>query len=40
LPKNKVLRRKFGQKKKEETGSWTKMQNEELHNLHSIGEKK
>jgi hypothetical protein len=33
---NRVLRRIFGQKRDEETGSWRKLHNEELHNLYSF----
>jgi hypothetical protein len=32
---NRVLRRKFGPKRDEETGDWTKLHNEELQNLYS-----
>jgi hypothetical protein len=32
---NRVLRRIFGPKRDEETGDWTKLHNEELHNLYS-----
>jgi hypothetical protein len=32
---NRVLRRIFGTKRYEETGSWRKLHNEELHNLYS-----
>jgi hypothetical protein len=32
---NRVLRRIFGHKRNEETGGWTKLHNEELHNLYS-----
>jgi hypothetical protein len=32
---NRVLRRIFGPKGDEVTGSWRELQNEELHNLHS-----
>jgi hypothetical protein len=32
---NRVLRRKFGQKKDEVTGEWRKLHNEELRDLHS-----
>jgi hypothetical protein len=31
-----VLRRIFGPKRDEETGSWRKLHNEELHNLYSL----
>jgi hypothetical protein len=33
--KNRVLKRIFGPKRDEVTGGWTKLHNEELHNLHS-----
>jgi hypothetical protein len=32
---NRVLRRIFGPKRGEETGSWRELYNEELHNLYS-----
>jgi hypothetical protein len=32
---NRVLRRIFGPKRDEVTGSWRKLHNEELHNLYS-----
>jgi hypothetical protein len=32
---NRVLRRIFGPKREEVAGSWGKLYNEELHNLHS-----
>jgi hypothetical protein len=32
---NRVLRRMFGPKRDEVTGDWRKLQNEELHDLHS-----
>jgi hypothetical protein len=32
---NRVLRRIFGPKRDEVTGSWRKLHNEELHGLHS-----
>jgi hypothetical protein len=32
---NRVLRRIFGQKRDEVTGSWRKLDNEEFHNLYS-----
>jgi hypothetical protein len=32
---NRVLRRIFGQKRDGVTGGWTKLRNEELHNLYS-----
>jgi hypothetical protein len=32
---NRVLRRIFGPKRDEVTGGWTKLHNEELHNLYS-----
>jgi hypothetical protein len=32
---NRVLRRIFGPKRDEEMGDWTKLHNEELHNLYS-----
>jgi hypothetical protein len=32
---NRVLRRKFGPKRDEETGGWRKLHNEELHKLYS-----
>jgi hypothetical protein len=32
---NRVLRRIFGRKRDEVTGGWTKLHNEELHNLYS-----
>jgi hypothetical protein len=32
---NRVLGRKFGQKRDGVTGGWRKLQNEELHNLYS-----
>jgi hypothetical protein len=32
---NRVLRRIFGPKRDEETGSWRKLHNEELRNLYS-----
>jgi hypothetical protein len=32
---NKVLRRIFGPKRDEVTGEWSKLHNEELHNLYS-----
>jgi hypothetical protein len=32
---NRVLRRIFGPKRDEVTGSWRKLRNEELHNLYS-----
>jgi hypothetical protein len=32
---NRVLRRTFGPKRDEVTGGWTKLHNEELHNLYS-----
>jgi hypothetical protein len=32
---NRVLRRIFGPKRDEVTGDWSKLQNEELHNLYS-----
>jgi hypothetical protein len=32
---NRVLRRIFGPRKNEVTGSWRKLHNEELHNLYS-----
>jgi hypothetical protein len=32
---NRILRRIFGQKRKEVTGGWRKLRNEELHNLYS-----
>jgi hypothetical protein len=35
LFENRVLRRIFGPKRDEETGSWRKLHNEELHNLYS-----
>jgi hypothetical protein len=31
---NRVLRRIFGQKRDEVTGDWSKLQNDELHNLY------
>jgi hypothetical protein len=31
---NRVLRRIFGPKRDEETGEWTKLHNEELHDLY------
>jgi hypothetical protein len=33
---NKVLRRIFGPKRNGVTGGWTKLHNEELHNLYSL----
>jgi hypothetical protein len=33
---NRVLRRIFGPKTDEVTGSWRKLHNEELHNLYSL----
>jgi hypothetical protein len=33
---NRVLRRIFGAKRDEVTGGWTKLHNEELHNLYSF----
>jgi hypothetical protein len=33
---NRLLRRIFGQKRDEVTGSWRKLHNEELHNLYSL----
>jgi hypothetical protein len=33
---NKVLRRIFGLKRKEVTGGWRKLHNEELHNLYFL----
>jgi hypothetical protein len=33
---NKILRRIFGPKRKEITGQWRKLYNEELHNLDSL----
>jgi hypothetical protein len=33
---SKVLRRIFGPKRDEVTGDWTKLHNEELHNLYSL----
>jgi hypothetical protein len=33
---NRVLRRMFGPKRDEVTGEWTKLNNEELHNLYSF----
>jgi hypothetical protein len=33
---NRVLRRIFGAKRDEGTGSWRKLHNEELHNLYSF----
>jgi hypothetical protein len=33
---NRVLRRLFGPKRDEVTGSWRKLHNEELHNLYSL----
>jgi hypothetical protein len=33
---NRVLRRIFGPKTDEVTGGWRKLDNEELHNLHSL----
>jgi hypothetical protein len=33
---NRVLRRIFGPKRKEETGEWRKLHNEELHDLYSL----
>jgi hypothetical protein len=35
LNTNRVLRRIFGPKRDKVTGDWRKLQNEELHNLHS-----
>jgi hypothetical protein len=35
VTENRVLRRIFGPKRDEVAGGWRKMQNEELHNLHS-----
>jgi arginyl-tRNA--protein-N-Asp/Glu arginylyltransferase len=35
LSETRVLRRIFGLKRKEVTGVWTEMLNEELHNLYS-----
>jgi hypothetical protein len=32
---NMVVRRTYGTKRKEETGNWRKLHNEELHDLHS-----
>jgi hypothetical protein len=34
--KNKVLREIFGSGRKEMTGGWRKLNNEELHNLHTL----
>jgi hypothetical protein len=33
---NRVLRRLFGLKRKEMTGDWRKLHNEELHDFHSL----
>jgi hypothetical protein len=33
---NRVLRRVFGPKRKEATGEWRKLHNEELNNLYSL----
>jgi hypothetical protein len=35
VTENRALRRTFGPKRDEETGSWRKLHNEELHNLYS-----
>jgi hypothetical protein len=33
---NRVLRRIFGPKRKEVAGSWSRLHNEELHNLYAL----
>jgi hypothetical protein len=35
VPENRTLRRIYGPKREDVTGSWRKLHNEELHNLYS-----